>query len=118
MGWRVIFHPEFYLEFGEFSETIQDGLLARVVLLQHFGPQLGRPYVDTLQGSRYSNLKELRVDIENGIWRIAFAFDPERKAILLFAGNKAGIDSRLFYKQLIRIADKRYNNHLIQLRKK
>jgi len=87
-------------------------------MLQQFGPQLGRPHVDTLRGSSHSNMKELRIDIENGIWRIAFAFDPNRKAILLFAENKAGTDTRFFYKNLIHKADERFKNHIIQLLKK
>jgi hypothetical protein len=49
-------------------------------------------------------------------WRVAFAFDPERKAILLAAGNKQGQNQSLFYKQLIRKADRRYAKHLITLK--
>ncbi len=118
MGWQVIFHPEFFLEFGDLPETTQDDILAKALMLQQFGPQLGRPHADILHGSHYSNMKELRLDSENGIWRVAFAFDLERKAILLIAGNKAGMPTRLFYKHLIHIADKRFNAHLIQIQKK
>jgi hypothetical protein len=59
-------------------------------MLEQFGPHLGRPHVDTLQGSRHSNMKELRFTAADGVWRVAFAFDPERHAILLVAGDKSG----------------------------
>jgi hypothetical protein len=80
--------------------------------LRVFGPSLGRPGVDTLKGSDYPNMKELRVDAEDGVWRIAFAFDPKRRAILLTGGNKAGVSRDRFYSGLIRVADFRYAQHL------
>lgn len=118
MEWEVIFHPEFFAEFEALSENIQDGLLIKTLFLQKYGPQLGRPHVDTLYGSTYVNMKELRVNIENGVWRIAFAFDPDRKAILLFAGNKIGVKPALFYQNLIQIAAKRFKSHLTHLSKR
>ncbi len=63
-------------------------------------------------------MKELRFKIIDGVWRIAFAFDPERKAILLVGGNKVGVNQKRFYKQLIAKADKRFENHLNQLKEK
>jgi hypothetical protein len=54
-------------------------LLAHIAVLETFGPQLGRPRVDTLKGSRHANMKELRFDAADGVWRFAFAFDPKRK---------------------------------------
>ena len=56
-------------------------------LLREFGPQLGRPRVDTLNGSRHANMKEMRFRAADGEWRLAFAFDPARNAILLVAGE-------------------------------
>ena len=64
-------------------EAVQDELLAHARLLEEFGPQLGRPHADTLNGSAHANMKELRFDADDGVWRLAFAFDPRRKAILL-----------------------------------
>jgi len=81
------------------------------------GPQLGRPYVDTLKGSKYPNMKELRVTLPDGEWRVAFAFDPGRTAVLLVAANKAGVSQALFYRRLIVAADRRYGEHLAGLRK-
>jgi hypothetical protein len=60
-------------------------------------------------------MKELRFDAEGGVWRLAFAFDPKRKAILLCGGSKTGIPRDRFYKMLILTADKRYRNHLASL---
>ena len=59
---------------------------------------MGRPRVDTLNGSRHANMKELRFTAGGGVWRVAFAFDPEGKAILLVAGDKSGIGERRFYR--------------------
>ena len=81
-------------------------LLAHARLLMLFGPQLGRPRVDTLNGSRHANMKELRFDAAGGVCRVAFAFDPRRNAILLVAGDKSGGSEKRFYKLLIEKADR------------
>jgi hypothetical protein len=72
--------------------------------------------VDTLEGSQYPNMKELRFDADDGVWRVAFAFDPARQAILLVAGDKGGIAQKRFYKGLIAKADKRFAGHLARLK--
>jgi hypothetical protein len=82
-----------------------------------FGPNLKRPYCDTLSGSRHANMKELRFDAADGVWRVAFAFDPRRRAILLVAGNKSGGSQVRFYKRLIKTADERFARHLQTLRR-
>ena len=92
-------------------------MLAHVRLLQQFGPQLGRPRVDTLNASRHANMKELRFAAADGEWRVAFAFDPRRKAILLVAGDKSGESEKRFYRQLITKADARFDAHLARLKK-
>ncbi|BAY93290.1 toxin-antitoxin system, toxin component, RelE family [Tolypothrix sp. PCC 7601] len=76
MCWNVELHPLFAQEFLEFDEAVQDGLLAEIVLLEKYGPLLGRPHVDTLKASKHANMKELRFTADNGVWRAAFAFDP------------------------------------------
>ncbi|KYC36737.1 addiction module toxin RelE [Scytonema hofmannii PCC 7110] len=116
MCWNVEFYPLFAQEFLEFSEAVQDALLAEVVMLEKYGPQLNRPHVDTLNGSKHTNMKELRFKADNGVWRTAFAFDPKRQAILLVAGEKSGVSEKRFYKQLIKKADERFDNHLTQLK--
>ncbi len=118
MSWNVEFHPLFAQEYKAFSKLIKKALFAEIEFLEQRGPQLGRPAVDTLKGSKHNNMKELRFDADNGVWRIAFAFDPDRKAILLVAGDKSGVSSSRFYKQLIKKADIRFDEHLQRLKEK
>ena len=115
MEWTVEFHADFDREFQGWPAILQDELLAHAKLLQQYGPRLGRPLVDTLSGSRHANMKELRFTWRGGHWRIAFAFDPRRRAILLAGGNKLGANQRQFYATLIRIADQRFDQHLAAL---
>src|SRR5881227_3846253 len=77
----------------------------------------GRPRIDTLKDSRHANMKELRFSANGGEWRVAFAFDPKRKAILLVAGDKSGGSERRFYRELIRKADDRFDAHLARIRR-
>jgi hypothetical protein len=115
MRWTVLFHDEFDLEVQKLAEDLQDELLAHAMLLQEFGPQLGRPSVDTLKGSKHANMKELRFDWKRGVWRVAFAFDSKRQAILLAAGDKGGTDQKRFYRRLIATADRRFDGYLAAL---
>lgn len=115
MPWIVEFADEFEPEFDRLSTAVQNELLAQASVLEQFGPATGRPRVDTLAGSQVANLKELRFDADGGVWRVAFAFDPRRRAMLLVAGNKAGVSQRQFYARLIRIAEQRYAAHLARL---
>ena len=110
--WKVDLHDEFVPEYGELHKDVQDELLAHIVLLEQFGPQLGRPRVDTLNGSRHANMKELRFDAAGGVWRFAFAFDLRRRAIILCGGDKSGGSEKRFYRQLIGKADERFAAHL------
>jgi hypothetical protein len=112
MQWQVKFAEEFDPEFDELDELVQDELLAKAKLLEAFGPELGRPHVDTLKASRHANMKELRFNVGGGVWRVAFAFDPERSAMILVAADKAGVKERRFYRRLLKIADERFGNHL------
>jgi hypothetical protein len=116
--WIVDLHPVFESEFRQLSKLVARELLARVRLLETYGPELSRPHADTLNGSKHANMKELRFQAENGVWRIAFAFDPERKAILLVAGDKSRTTEKRFYKQLIHKADERFDQHLEILKRK
>lgn len=117
MGWVVIFEEQFEAEFNALPKPVQDELLARAKVLEQYGPSLGRPTVDTLKASRYPNMKELRFNADRGVWRVAFAFDPKRQAILLVCGDKATVDEKKFYKQLIEKADERFDRHVAQLKK-
>jgi len=99
-------------EFDSWWQTLTDSeqrkVVASVEALQELGPSAGRPLVDSVEGSRHSNMKELRV---TQTMRIFFAFDPKRVAILLIGGDKAGKTKR-FYKRMIPIADSIYQQHL------
>ncbi len=112
--WTVEFHDEFEPEFDAMDEDVQDALLAAAKALQMLGPKAGRPYVGTLDDSKHSNMKELRFDAKNGaqVWRAAFAFDPTRRAIILAAADKQGMNQDLFYKRLVKKADNRFDMHL------
>ena len=115
MTWTVLFHDDFALELTALDEELQDELLAHAKLLAKFGPNLGRPTVDTLKGTSHANMKEMRFNWMGDVWRVAFAFDPQRQAVLLVGGNKNGADQKRFYKRLISVADKRYSQHLATL---
>lgn len=91
------------------DQDTQEAVAATLPLLRERGPELGRPFVDTLNGSKHSNMKELR---PTRTVRVCFAFDPRRTAILLVGGDKAGRPERRFYKRLIRKADDIYDQHL------
>ena len=110
MEWTVAIHEAFDTELLELSEAVQNEIAALAKMLKTYGPQLGRPHVDTLENSKHSNMKELRFKADNGVWRVAFAFDPKRQAILLVAGDKSGVNQTRFYKRLIKTADERFTN--------
>ena len=117
MRWPVVFHPALRKELKALPASVYDKILSYALLLEEGGPSLGRPWVDTLSGSRHSNMKELRVGAGaraggGGVWRVAFAFDPHRQAILLVAGDKSRVESRRFYARLIREADERFDEYL------
>ena len=115
MTWAVELHDAFANELLRLDRAVRIAVLANMSLLETYGPSLGRPQVDTLSGSKYANMKEIRITVPGGEWRVAFAFDPRRAAIVLVAGNKAGVSKRLFYKRLIHDADHRYAEHLKSL---
>lgn len=116
MKWTVRFHDAFEVEFDTFSQEVKNELLAEASFVEMFGPETGRPHVDKLHGSHYANMKELRFEAADGEWRVAFAFDPKREAILLVAGDKTGGSEKKFYKGLIEKADSRYAHHLAQIK--
>ena len=117
-SWLVLFHDEFLPEYEALPEPVQDELLAKVRLLNDFGPSLRRPHADTLKGSKHANMKELRFEAQDGVWRAAFAFDPARRAIVLVAGDKTGGSSDQFYRELIEKADRRFDEHLRVMKRK
>ncbi len=117
-SWKVFLHDDFDAQFEVLADDVKDNLLAAANAIQIAGPKAGRPHVDTLGGSKHANMKELRFTAHDGreVWRAAFAFDPERQAIVLVAGDKQGASQALFYKRLIKVADARFDKHLKQLK--
>jgi hypothetical protein len=108
MPWLVVYHDAFVDDVDALPREVQKALAAHVRLLMEFGPGLGRPSVDTLKGSRIANLKELRFSADGGVWRVAFAFDRSRVAVLLVMGDKRGASGRRFYRDLTAIAEARW----------
>lgn len=113
--WKVEYTDEFGRWWKTLTEQEQIDLVASVELLERFGPQLPRPHADTIKGSKHSNMKELRTQSQGRPLRTFYAFDPRRCAILLIGGDKTG-DSR-FYKKMIPLADRLYDEHLKELKK-
>lgn len=105
---------EFDEWFANQTEEVQDKIFASMLLLKRYGHQLSRPYADTLYGSRFKNMKELRIQVGGEPYRAFYAFDPARQAIVLCAGNKVGNEKR-FYKEMVPYADALYERHLKHL---
>lgn len=115
MAWDVEFTDEFDAWWKGLSEGTQVDIAAVVTILEEIGPNLGRPHVDQIETSRHPNMKELIVQHAGEPYRIFFAFDPHRSAILLIGGNKKG-DTR-FYQKMVPVADSLYDQHLAEIAK-
>jgi hypothetical protein len=115
VAWEVEYTDEFELWWASLSEKEQADVGASVELVETYGPQLGRPHVDSINGSRHSNMKELRTQSSGKPLRTFFVFDPRRNAILLIGGDKTG-DKR-FYDRLVPIADDLYDEYLKEIKK-
>ncbi len=111
MPWVVLEHPDFAAERNRLNAEVSDKPDEVILALERIGPLLGRPMVDTLKGSKYPNMKEIRIAVD-GAWRFAFAFDPGRNAVIPCGGDKEGKAKRKFYDALIRTADWRFSEWL------
>lgn len=109
-NWTIIDTHEYREWWVTLSEPIQEDIAAALSVLRQLGPALGRPYVDSLKGCKYKNMKELRVQSFGQPLRILFAFDPWRRAVLLVGGNKRG--DKNFYIRMIRLAEKIFSRYL------
>lgn len=112
--WEVEYTDEFGEWWERLTESEQEAVAHDVEVLSAIGPLLGRPIVDTVHGSKFSNMKELRTQHQGNAYRTLFAFDPRRTAILLIGGRKS--DDPRWYDTYIRIADRLYAEHLKELR--
>lgn len=116
--WEVEFHDDFIPEYSKFDLQQKKALLAAAKALGICGPAGGRPLIGTLGNPKHPNMKELRYDVADGtqVWRAAFAFDPNQRAIVLVAADKQGKSEKQFYKDLLKKANKRFDSHLKQLK--
>ncbi len=111
---------EYTDEFGnwwdeELSEDEQDSVNVYVNLLKARGVKLGFPYSSSIESSKHSHMRELRVQYSGKPYRVLYAFDPRRTAILLIGGCKVGNDR--WYDEFVPIADKIYDKHVKNIRK-
>lgn len=111
--WTVITTELFNTWLEQQEESVQEKVLAALVVLEQKGPSLGRPLVDTVYDSKFTNMKELRVQHRGRPLRAFFAFDPLRQAIVLCIGDKGG--KKRFYTEMLSIADQQYERHLSML---
>lgn len=109
--WTVLTTELFEQWLWKQDVAIRNKTLATLSLLQKSGPVLGRPLVDSVKGSAFINMKELRIQVSGVPWRAFFAFDPLRRAVILTAGCKKG-DEKRFYSRMVRIADGQFQLHL------
>ncbi len=112
--WDIEYADEFEKWWDTLSAEEQEKIDAKVGLLELSGPALGRPHADTVRGSRPQNMKELIVQYAGRPYRVFYALDPKRCAILLIGGIKT--EGRRFYEEFIPLADRLYDQHLETLR--
>ena len=115
----MIWEVEYTDEFGEWWESLdeqeQDSVAVYVSLLEQRGPALPYPYSSQIHEAKFSHLRELRIQHKGQPYRVLYAFDPRRTAILLMGGNKTG--SNRWYETYVPLADRLYDEHLEQLKK-
>ncbi len=108
--WEIERTDEIAFWIMSLDEDARQAVLKSLLILREIGPNLGRPYVDSLKQSRYQNMKELRIQNKLRVYRILFIFDPKRKAVLLIGGDKRG--KKDFYSIMIPAAEKLYDKYL------
>jgi hypothetical protein len=117
MTWEVLAAPEFQSWLASLPFQGRLAVAVDLEVLRSVGPQLGRPLVDHIKGSKHGNMKELRTTSGGSAYRTLFAFDPIRRAVLLIGGDKVGQNQERFYKALIKQADAIYDRHLEHMKK-
>lgn len=113
--WTVIFTERFTIWLNMQDKETKRSVVSSLYRLRLAGPQLARPYADTIKESKYANMKELRIQHQGKPLRAFFAFDPLRQAIVLYAGDKS--NDKQFYKEMIRLADSEFTDYLNTLEK-
>lgn len=115
MPWDVEFTEEFEAWWHSLDEAVQDAVDRSVHLLEARGPTLPFPHSSGIRNARHSHMRELRVQVGGEPYRVFYAFDPRRAAILLVGGSKLGDDN--FYARMVPLADNIYDQHLRELDK-
>jgi hypothetical protein len=110
MAWEVEFTDEFGKWWDQLSAPEQKSVDFTVSLLQEVGPTLKMPHSSGVASSRHSHMRELRIQHEGRPYRVLYAFDPRRAAILLIGGDKTGNDR--WYEEYVPLADELYDRHL------
>lgn len=113
MAWEINYSNEFEAWWDGITANEQDSVTERVKLLMQHGPNLRRPYVGKIEGSKHANMKELIVQHAGEPFRVLFIFDPRKQAVLLIGGNKGGNDR--WYEEFVPRADKIYDRYLVEL---
>ncbi|ARU94458.1 type II toxin-antitoxin system RelE/ParE family toxin [Tatumella citrea] len=113
--WTVITTDRFDHWLCSLSDSARISVLAMLLVLREKGPGLSRPYADTVKGSRYNNMKELRIQHHGDPIRAFYAFDLARNGIVLCAGNKVGNEKR-FYAEMLPVADREFTRWLNRLK--
>ncbi len=113
MTWDVEYTLEFETWWNGLDDEAQGSIDAHVRMLEEQGPNLGYPYTSAVNGSKHGHMRELRVQSKGRPLRIFYAFDPRRSAILLIGGDKTG--NRRFYEEMIPVADRLYDEHLVEI---
>jgi hypothetical protein len=113
--WNVEITDEYFRWFVTLDESQQEAIRTDIEILEKLGPSLGRPYVDSIKGSKHSNMKELRTMHARRRIRSFLAFDPRRSAILLIGGDKTG--DKKFYDRMLPVADRLLDRYLEEIKK-
>jgi len=114
LGWAIEYTDEFSKWWNDLTEDEMASVDASVQLLEHFGPQLRFPHSSSIEGTSVKHMRELRIQHKGQPYRVLYAFDPRRVAILLIGGNKQGNDK--WYTKFIPIGEKLYKKHLERLK--
>lgn len=115
MEWEVLISEEYEKWFSDLPQRHKMAIATDLKVLKQVGPLLGRPHADQIKGSNINNLKELRTKYSEHVYRSLFAFDPERKAVILCGGDKKGKKQEKFYQKLIAQAESVFEKHLNQI---
>ena len=116
MDWDIEYTEQFFKWWNGLKEEEQITVDASIRLLEHFGPNLKFPYSSGIEGSKFGQMRELRIQHKGKPYRVLYAFDPRRVAILLIGGNKQS--NKNWYKKFVAIADQLYEQHIKSLKGK